>query len=100
MQSAPLTPLDLPLKVLIWASDDYQTKLSHTAPGALTMPDRGDPLVTALGMTNSFGCVWCREIGGKEVRRAGQAQVKFGEGAYPGFASAPPAPPGDADAHP
>jgi uncharacterized protein (DUF302 family) len=35
MQSAPLAALDLPLKVLVWASDDYQTKLSYTAPGAL-----------------------------------------------------------------
>ncbi len=35
MQSAPLAALDLPLRVLIWASDDYQTKLSYTAPGAL-----------------------------------------------------------------
>jgi uncharacterized protein (DUF302 family) len=35
MQAAPLAALDLPLKVLIWASDDYQTKLSYTAPGAL-----------------------------------------------------------------
>ena len=35
MQSAPLAALDLPLRVLIWAFDDYQTKLSYTAPGAL-----------------------------------------------------------------
>jgi len=35
MQSAPLAALDLPLRVLIWASDDYQTKISYTAPGAL-----------------------------------------------------------------
>ena len=35
MQSAPLAALDLPLKILIWASDDYQTKLSYTAPDAL-----------------------------------------------------------------
>jgi uncharacterized protein (DUF302 family) len=35
MQSAPLAALDLPLRVLIWASDDYQTKLGYTAPGAL-----------------------------------------------------------------
>jgi uncharacterized protein (DUF302 family) len=35
MQSAALAALDLPLRVLIWASDDYQTKLSYTAPGAL-----------------------------------------------------------------
>ena len=35
MQSAPLAALDLPLRVLIWASDDYQTKIGYTAPGAL-----------------------------------------------------------------
>jgi uncharacterized protein (DUF302 family) len=36
MQSAPLAAIDLPLRVLIWASDDYQTKLSYEAPGALS----------------------------------------------------------------
>jgi uncharacterized protein (DUF302 family) len=35
MVAAPLVALDLPLKVLVWAADDYQTKLSYTAPGAL-----------------------------------------------------------------
>jgi uncharacterized protein (DUF302 family) len=35
IQAAPLAALDLPLKVLVWASDDYQTKLSYTAPDAL-----------------------------------------------------------------
>jgi uncharacterized protein (DUF302 family) len=35
MQSVPLAALELPFRVLIWASDDYQTKLSYTAPGAL-----------------------------------------------------------------
>ena len=35
MQSAPLAALDLPPRVLVWVSDDYQTKLSYTAPGAL-----------------------------------------------------------------
>jgi uncharacterized protein (DUF302 family) len=35
IQAAPLAALDLPLKVLVWASDDYQTKLSYTAPNAL-----------------------------------------------------------------
>jgi uncharacterized protein (DUF302 family) len=35
MQSAPLAALDLPLRVLIWAADDYQTKISYTAPSAL-----------------------------------------------------------------
>src|SRR5258708_5630936 len=35
MQSAPLAALDLPPRVLVWASDDYQTKLSYTPPRAL-----------------------------------------------------------------
>jgi uncharacterized protein (DUF302 family) len=35
MAAAPLAALDLPLKVLVWAADDYQTKLSYTAPIAL-----------------------------------------------------------------
>src|SRR6266478_225342 len=35
MVAAPLAALDLPLKVLVWAADDYQTKLSYTAPSAL-----------------------------------------------------------------
>jgi uncharacterized protein (DUF302 family) len=34
IRATPLAALDLPLKVLVWASDDYQTKLSYTA-GAL-----------------------------------------------------------------
>jgi uncharacterized protein (DUF302 family) len=34
MASAPLSALDLPLKVLVWADGD-QTKISHTAPTAL-----------------------------------------------------------------
>lgn len=35
MQAAPLAALDLPLKVLVWL-DEHQTKLSYTAPSALT----------------------------------------------------------------
>jgi uncharacterized protein (DUF302 family) len=35
MAAAPLVALDLPLKVVVWAADDYQTKLSYTAAGAL-----------------------------------------------------------------
>src|SRR3981189_3645275 len=31
----PLVALALPLKVVGWEADDYQTKLSYTAPGAL-----------------------------------------------------------------
>jgi hypothetical protein len=53
-----------------------------------TMPDRSDRLVTALGLADLFGCVCCSEFGGKEVRRAGQAQVQLREGAYARFAVA------------
>src|ERR1700738_5137317 len=35
MVAAPLAALDLPLKVLVWFADDYQTKLSYTAPSTL-----------------------------------------------------------------
>ena len=35
MAASPLAALDLPLKVLVWAADDYQTKLSYIAPSAL-----------------------------------------------------------------
>jgi uncharacterized protein (DUF302 family) len=35
MAATPLAALDLPLKVLVWAADDYQTKLSYTEPSAL-----------------------------------------------------------------
>ena len=35
MVAAPLAALDLPLKVVVWAADDYQTRLSYTAPAAL-----------------------------------------------------------------
>jgi uncharacterized protein (DUF302 family) len=34
MQAAPLTALDLPLKVLIW-SDEGRTKVSYTSPATL-----------------------------------------------------------------
>jgi len=34
MQAAPLSAVDLPLKVLVWA-DGAQTKVSYVAPGAL-----------------------------------------------------------------
>src|ERR1700730_2837714 len=35
MVASPLSALDLPLKVVVWAADDYQTRLSYTAPAAL-----------------------------------------------------------------
>ena len=42
MAAAPLSALDLPLKVLIWA-DDGQTKVSYYAPAALAARyDLGD----------------------------------------------------------
>jgi uncharacterized protein (DUF302 family) len=34
MQAVPLAALDLPLKVLVW-SDEGQTRIAYTAPGAL-----------------------------------------------------------------
>jgi uncharacterized protein (DUF302 family) len=34
MEAAPLSALDLPLRVIVWA-DGHQTKLSYTAPAAL-----------------------------------------------------------------
>jgi uncharacterized protein (DUF302 family) len=34
MQAAPLSALDLPLKILVWA-DGAQTKVSYVAPAAL-----------------------------------------------------------------
>lgn len=35
MAAAPLSALDLPLKVLIWADGDRGTQVSYTAPSAL-----------------------------------------------------------------
>jgi uncharacterized protein (DUF302 family) len=35
MAAAPIVALELPFRVVVWAADDYQTKLSYTAPGAL-----------------------------------------------------------------
>jgi uncharacterized protein (DUF302 family) len=35
MAAAPLTALDLPLKVLVWAEDGSQTKVSYYAPASL-----------------------------------------------------------------
>ena len=35
MAAVPLAALDLPLKVLVFADDDGQTKLAYTAPSAL-----------------------------------------------------------------
>lgn len=35
MAAAPFSALDLPLKVLVWADDDGQTKVSYYGPAAL-----------------------------------------------------------------
>jgi uncharacterized protein (DUF302 family) len=35
MDAAPLSALDLPLKVLVWAGEDGSTKVSYTAPAVL-----------------------------------------------------------------
>lgn len=35
MAAAPLAALDLPLKVLVWADDDGQTKVTYYGPDAL-----------------------------------------------------------------
>jgi uncharacterized protein (DUF302 family) len=35
MAAAPLAALDLPLKVLVWAEDEGQTKVSYYAPASL-----------------------------------------------------------------
>ena len=35
MDAAPLSALDLPLKVLVWADGERGTQVSYTAPSAL-----------------------------------------------------------------
>jgi uncharacterized protein (DUF302 family) len=35
MVAVPLAALDLPFKVVVWLADDWQTRLSYTAPGTL-----------------------------------------------------------------
>ena len=48
MQAAPLSALDLPLKVLVWL-DQQQTKLSYTAPAELAARyDLSDDLASRL----------------------------------------------------
>jgi uncharacterized protein (DUF302 family) len=48
MLAAPLAALDLPLKVLVWA-DGHQTKVTYTAPAALTARYQlGDELAARL----------------------------------------------------
>jgi uncharacterized protein (DUF302 family) len=58
MESAPLSALDLPLKVLIWA-DDQQTKVSYLAPDALARrhqltPDLRDNLAGIDALTDAL----------------------------------------------
>ena len=50
MVAAPLTALDLPLKILVW-DDDGQTRVSYTAPETLAARyDLSDELVAALAV--------------------------------------------------
>ena len=46
MVAAPLSALDLPLKVLVWA-DGAQTKVSYVAPAAIEARHGLDPSLTA-----------------------------------------------------
>jgi uncharacterized protein (DUF302 family) len=46
MSAAPLSALDLPLKILVWA-DGEQTKVSYLAPGALAARYNLDPDLAA-----------------------------------------------------
>jgi uncharacterized protein (DUF302 family) len=49
MQAAPLSALDLPLRVLVWR-DEPQTKVSYTAPAELAARyDLSDDLASRLG---------------------------------------------------
>ena len=58
MVAAPLSALDLPLKVLIW-SDNGQTKVSYYAPAALAArwnlgPDLAGNLAAINGLTDAL----------------------------------------------
>jgi uncharacterized protein (DUF302 family) len=58
MAAAPLTALDLPLKVLIW-SDEGQTKVSYYAPAALAArhhlgPELAGNLAGINGLTDAL----------------------------------------------
>jgi uncharacterized protein (DUF302 family) len=58
MAAAPLSALDLPLKVLVW-SDDGQTKVSYDAPAALAArhhlgPDLAANLAGIDGLTDAL----------------------------------------------
>jgi uncharacterized protein (DUF302 family) len=58
MVAAPLSALDLPLKVLVW-SDDGQTKVTYLAPAALAAryglsPDLAGNLAGINGLTDAL----------------------------------------------
>ena len=58
MVAAPLSALDLPLKVLVW-SDDGQTKVSYVAPAALAAryhltPELAGNLAGINGLTDAL----------------------------------------------
>jgi uncharacterized protein (DUF302 family) len=58
MAAAPLSALDLPLKVLVW-SDDGQTKVSYLAPAALAAryhltPELAGNLAGINGLTDAL----------------------------------------------
>ena len=59
MVAAPLSALDLPLKVLIWADPDQGTVVSYTAPAALAAryglsPDTAAALEAVNGLTDAL----------------------------------------------
>jgi uncharacterized protein (DUF302 family) len=43
MAASPLAALDLPLKVVVWAGDDGETKISYVTPAALAARHRLGP---------------------------------------------------------
>jgi uncharacterized protein (DUF302 family) len=59
MVAAPLSALDLPLKVLIWADPEQGTVVSYTAPDALAAryglsPDTAAALDAVNGLTDAL----------------------------------------------
>jgi uncharacterized protein (DUF302 family) len=59
MVAAPLSALDLPLKVLIWADPEQGTVVSYTAPAALAArygfsPDTAAALESVNGLTDAL----------------------------------------------
>jgi len=59
MAASPLSALDLPLKVLIWAEAGQDTFVSYTAPDALAVryglsPEAAAPLAAVNGLTDAL----------------------------------------------